>query len=71
MFEKFYPDIYLDSTYEIQYEDLYKKGFRGIIFDVDNTLVEHGAPVNDKAAALFEYLHKMGFKTCIISNNIE
>ena len=39
MLEKFYPNIYLDSAYKIQYDDLYKKGFRGIIFDVDNTFV--------------------------------
>ena len=45
MLKRFYPDDYVDSAYEIPYEELYKKGYRGIVFDVDNTLVEHGAPV--------------------------
>ena len=48
-----------------------KKGYRGIVFDVDNTLVEHGAPVTERAVALFERLRKTGYDTCIISNNKE
>lgn len=40
----FYPDVYLDSTYDIDFETLYREGFRGVIFDIDNTLVPHGAP---------------------------
>ena len=42
MFKCFYPDQYLDSTYQIDFEQLYAKGFRGILFDIDNTLVPHG-----------------------------
>ena len=37
-----YPDEYLDSTYSIDFDQLYKEGYRGIIFDIDNTLVPHG-----------------------------
>lgn len=71
MFETFYPGEYLDSAYEIPYEELYKKGYRGIIFDVDNTLVPHGAPADEAARALFERLRSIGFSTCILSNNKE
>ncbi|MDO5403216.1 MAG: YqeG family HAD IIIA-type phosphatase [Eubacteriales bacterium] len=71
MFKRFYPDWYVDSAYKVDYKKLYDKGYRGIIFDVDNTLVEHGAPVTKRAAALFESLRKTGFDTCIISNNKE
>ena len=35
----FYPDSYLDSTYEIDFDGLYRQGYRGLIFDIDNTLV--------------------------------
>lgn len=38
---------------------------------MDNTLVEHGAPVTERAIALFERLRKTGYDTCIISNNKE
>ena len=71
MFQKFYPDLYISSTYEIDFDRLYREGYRGLIFDIDNTLVTHGAPANDKAKKLFEHLHELGFATCLISNNQE
>ena len=71
MFETFYPGNYVDSAYEIPYEKLYERGFRGIIFDVDNTLVPHGAPADKRAIELFERLRAIGFSTCILSNNKE
>ena len=71
MLKTFYPDVYLDSAYEIPFEELYKKGFRGIIFDVDNTLVPHGAPADERSIELFERLRTIGFSTCILSNNKE
>lgn len=71
MFECFYPDHEEKSAYGIDYEGLYKKGFRGIIFDIDNTLVPHGAPADDRAVALFKRLHEIGFKTLLLSNNKE
>lgn len=71
MLKRFYPDLYIDSAYDIDYEGLYNGGYRGIIFDIDNTLVEHNAPVNKKCKYLFERLHEIGFETCIISNNGE
>ena len=54
MLERFYPDVYLDSAYGIDYEKLYEQGYRGIIFDIDNTLVPHGAPADERSIALFE-----------------
>ncbi len=69
MFQNLYPDEDAASAYEIDYEAYYQKGYRGILFDVDNTLVEHDQPVTLVAIELFERLAEMGFKTCIISNN--
>ena len=69
MLEKFFPDEYLDSTYSIDFEELYRKGFRGIIFDIDNTLVPHGAPADKRAEELFARLKKIGFSCCLLSNN--
>ena len=69
MFRCFFPDEYLDSAYEIDYERLYEEGYRGLIYDIDNTLVPHGAPADDRAKALFERLRKIGFQCCLISNN--
>lgn len=69
MFQKFYPHEYVDSTYEIPFEQLYKEGYRGVLFDIDNTLVPHGAPATAQAVAFFKQLREIGFSYCMISNN--
>ena len=67
----FFPDRYVASTYVIDFEQLYSEGYRGLIFDIDNTLVPHGAPADKRAIALFERLKWIGFRCCLISNNQE
>ncbi len=64
-----YPSAEAHSCESIDFKKLYEKGYRGIIFDIDNTLVPHGAPADKKAIEFFKYLKKTGFKTCLISNN--
>ncbi|MDE7478357.1 MAG: YqeG family HAD IIIA-type phosphatase, partial [Lachnospiraceae bacterium] len=71
MLQCFYPDEYLNSTYEIDFEKMYKQGYRGIIFDIDNTLVPHGLPADERAVALFQRLKKIGYKVTLLSNNKE
>lgn len=65
----FYPDEYLDSTYVIDFDALYRAGYRGVIFDIDNTLVPHGAPADERARSLFCHLKEIGFDCCLLSNN--
>ncbi len=69
--EQFYPKEWLESVYIIDWEARQKQGLCGVIFDVDNTLVPHGAPANEQAVALFRHLHGLGIKTCLLSNNKE
>ena len=71
MFQIFYPDVWIDSTYDIDFEALYQRGIRALIFDIDNTLVEHGAPADERAIALFHRLHTIGFSLMLLSNNKE
>ena len=71
MLERLYPNVYLDSTYDIDFEQYYQDGYRAIIFDIDNTLVPHGAPADQKAKALFAHLRELGMDYCLISNNKE
>lgn len=71
MLERFYPDHETEDAYGIAYESLYEKGFRGVIFDIDNTLVPHGAPADKRAAELFERLRRTGYQTALLSNNKE
>ncbi len=69
MFKKFYPKEYVESTYVIDFKKCYDDGFRGVLFDIDNTLVPHGEPADDRAIELFRKLDEIGLKYCLISNN--
>ena len=69
MFSCFFPDECVESTYRINFEKLYEEGYRGVIFDIDNTLVPHGAPADERAIALFRRLKAIGFSCCLLSNN--
>ena len=71
MFKVFYPDEYYDSAYSIDFEKLYREGYRGVIFDIDNTLVPHGAPADERSIAFFERLKEIGFEATLLSNNKE
>ena len=71
MLEMFYPDECADSPYDIDYETLFNEGYRGIIYDIDNTLVPHGAPADDRALGLFAWLKDLGFASLVLSNNKE
>lgn len=71
MFDMFFPDKYVASTYVIDFEKLYEEGIRGLIFDIDNTLVPHGEPADQRAVNLFAGLKEIGFECCLISNNQE
>lgn len=71
MFENLYPDLWLNSAYEVDYEGLYEEGIRGLIYDIDNTLVPHGAHADERAVRLFERIHGTGLKAVLLSNNKE
>ena len=71
LFSAFYPNDYLDSVYHVEFVRLTAAGYKGVIFDIDNTLVPHGAPADDRIIALFGHIHSLGLRTCLISNNQE
>lgn len=71
MFKKLYPFEYVESVFSIDYNKLYDKGYRGLIFDIDNTLVHHGDDSNKKVDNLFKEIQAIGFKTLLLSNNNE
>ena len=66
---KFYPYDYIDSVYEFDFKKLHEDGVNAVIFDIDNTLVKHGAPADKKAVDFFNNLKEIGLKTCLLSNN--
>mgnify|MGYP002467170872 CR=1 FL=1 len=70
MFQNFYPNKLIRSVYELNWEEL-SRTYGGVIFDIDNTLVPHGAPADEKIIKLFEKIHALGMKTMLVSNNGE
>lgn len=64
-----YPNDFVEDVFTLDYDLLRKNGFEALIFDIDNTLVPHGADVSDKVVSLFKKLQTLGFKTLLLSNN--
>lgn len=71
MFKKFYPYEYANSVFDIDYNKLYNRGYKGIIFDIDNTLVHHGDNSTEEIDELFNKIQGIGLKTLLLSNNNE
>ena len=70
MFNRLFPNIFVDSIFKIPYDDLKNKGIKALVFDIDNTIVpfDIAEPDND-IIDLFEGLKSNGFTICILSNN--
>lgn len=72
MIEKYYPDLYCDSIRHIDLEKLKNKGIKGLILDIDNTLVPmHSKDADENAISWIKELKTKGFKVCILSNAAE
>lgn len=71
MMRSLIPDRRENSVYEMNYAAEYASGVRGIIFDIDNTLVPQDAPADHRAAELVRKVREAGIDICLISNNGE
>jgi HAD superfamily phosphatase (TIGR01668 family) len=68
----FFPDLFIDTIYEIDVDTLKKRGIKGLIIDIDNTLTAHNKPEADKT--LIEWIEQVksqGLRICLVSNNSE
>ena len=72
MLKHFLPDQHVKSIFEIQPESLKEKGVKGIITDLDNTLVEWDRPTaTPKLIEWFDNMRKHEILVTIVSNNNE
>jgi HAD superfamily phosphatase (TIGR01668 family) len=70
LFERLVPKLRVNTVFDIGLEELYSRGYRGIITDLDNTLVGAKAPLATPELLLwFEKVKELGFKLIIVSNN--
>ena len=71
MLKIFYPHECVESVFSIDYTRLYEMGYKGILFDLDNTLTHHGENSTKEVDELFHAIHSIGLKTIILSDNSE
>jgi HAD superfamily phosphatase (TIGR01668 family) len=70
--KNFLPDEHVKSILDIDPEDLKKRGIKGIITDLDNTLVEWDRPnATPELVKWFEQIKKHNILVTIVSNNNE
>ena len=64
-----YPKEYLNSVKEIDIDLLNKNQIKGIILDVDNTLIDFDKKMLDGVEEWIEKLKLIGIRFCILSNS--
>ena len=66
------PDLHAESILHIDLDKLKKKNIKGLIIDIDNTLVAWDIKsANDITKKWLLKLKEKGFKVCLVSNNTE
>lgn len=72
LLKKFLPNEHVKSIFEITPAQLKKRGIKGVITDLDNTLVEWDRPIaTPEVIKWFEEMHENGISVTIVSNNNE
>ncbi|KGA98475.1 hypothetical protein AJ85_02855 [Alkalihalobacillus alcalophilus ATCC 27647 = CGMCC 1.3604] len=72
MFKKLFPNQYVKSIFEINLTELKELGIKGIITDLDNTLVEWDrALATPEVKEWFKTIQQLDMKVTIVSNNTE
>lgn len=64
----FYPNIYLNNVKDIKIELLKENNIKGLLLDVDNTLIDFDLKILEGAKEWCDGLRKEGIKLCILSN---
>ncbi len=64
-----YPKLYYRSVKEITIEELNKNNIKGLILDVDNTLIDFNKIMPEGIKEWFEEIKKNSIKAIILSNS--
>ncbi|MBR2452616.1 MAG: YqeG family HAD IIIA-type phosphatase [Clostridia bacterium] len=68
----FLPEVFVDTVFDIDLQDLSQNGVKAFIFDIDNTLATYAMPLPDeKTAEWIKMLKDKGFGVFFASNNDE
>lgn len=70
MLKNLYADEYFNNITDITADFLRSNGIKGLILDIDNTLIGHNVPLPDeKILSHLRTLESEGLKLCVVSNN--
>lgn len=64
-----YPNLFCKDVTEITIEILKKNNIKGLILDVDNTLIDYHRNLDQKIKKWVDNLKKENIKFCIVSNS--
>lgn len=63
------PDLFVKSIFTLDVDWLKERGIKGVLLDIDNTLITHKQKIPDeKVVELIEFFNKNGIQTAIVSN---
>ena len=65
----FYPNGYFNKVSEISLEYLKENNIKGLILDVDNTLIDYYRNIGEDTIEWVDSLKQNGIKMCILSNS--
>lgn len=68
--ENYMPDFAVEAVYDVTVESLKKHGFKGVLVDLDNTLIAWNNP--DGTPEMRQWLHDLqdaGIRVIVVSNN--
>jgi HAD superfamily phosphatase (TIGR01668 family) len=64
------PSLYVSSVYAIRLDGLWERGIRGIIVDLDNTLLAWDSDgIAPELRKWVDRVRARGFRLCVVSNN--
>lgn len=70
--KKLLPSLHVHTIYDINLQELKERGVKGIITDLDNTLIEWDRPsATPELEAWLQKVAEEGFQLIIVSNNNE
>jgi HAD superfamily phosphatase (TIGR01668 family) len=63
------PDLFVKSIYSLDINWLKDRGIKGVLLDIDNTLITHKQKIPDeKVIELIKHFQENGIQTAIVSN---
>lgn len=63
------PDLFVKSIFTMDVDWLIERGIKGVLLDIDNTLITHQQKIPDeKVIKLIAFFKKNGIQTAIVSN---